>query len=599
MNLVQGPDFPTGGFILGRQGILDYFTKGRGTLKLRAKAATEKFGKDREAIVVTEIPYQVNKARLIEATAGLVNDKRLEGISEIRDESDRDGMRIVFELKRGEQAEVILNNLYKHTQLQINFGVIMLSIVNGQPRELGLADVLKRFIDHRIDVVRRRTDYLLRKAREREHILLGFKKAIENLDAVIKLIRASKTPREARDGLITQFEFTERQAQAIIEMQLQRLTGMEIEKILKELADIQIEIAEYLEILASDKKLRGIIVQELKEVQKEFGDERRTQIIEDTGEIHLEDLIQVEDVAVTVTHGGYLKRTAVDTYRRQSRGGKGRIGMGTRTEDVVEHLVVASTHAYLLVFTTMGRVFWLKIYEIPDAGTTGKGKHVSGLVNLQPDEAVKTFLPVKDFVPNQYIVMVTKQGVIKKCELTEFDNPMARGIIAVSLDEGDELLAARLTNGENYIFLGTREGKAIRFQRKRRPRHGPAGSRRPRHGSGRGRRHHRRRGGRKRRPHPVDFRERIRQAHAARRLSAHRARRQGRNQYEAGAQDRQGGRDPFGQGRHRPDDHHARRQDHSPGIGRDPASRPVHARRAVGAHGRRRSGGRGFGDSGP
>jgi DNA gyrase subunit A len=464
VNLVQGPDFPTGGFILGRQGILDYFTKGRGTLKLRAKAATEKIGKDREAIIVTEIPYQVNKARLIEATAGLVNEKKIEGISEIRDESDRDGMRIVFELKRGEQAEVILNNLYKHTQLQINFGVIMLSIVNGQPRELGLADVLRRFIDHRIDVVRRRTDYLLRKAREREHILLGFKKAIENLDAVIQLIRASTSPREARDGLIRTFEFTERQAQAIIEMQLQRLTGMEIEKILKELADIQVEIAEYLEILASDKKLRGIIVQELKDVQKEFGDERRTQIIEDTGEIHLEDLIQVEDVAVTVTHGGYLKRTAVDTYRRQSRGGKGRIGMGTRTEDVVEHLVVASTHAYLLVFTTKGRVFWLKIYEIPDAGTTGRGKHISGLVNLQVDEAVKTFLPVKDFVPNQYIVMVTQQGVIKKCELTEFDNPMSRGIIALSLDEGDELLAARLTNGENYIFLGTREGKAIRFR---------------------------------------------------------------------------------------------------------------------------------------
>src|SRR5271165_4044764 len=463
MEMVQGPDFPTGGYILGRQGIYDYFTKGRGSLKMRAKAAIEKFGKDREAIIVTEIPYQVNKARLIETTAGLVNEKKIEGISEIRDESDRDGMRIVFELKRGEQAEIILNNLYKHTQLQINFGVIMLSIVNGQPRELGLADVLKRFIDHRIDVVRRRTDYLLRKAREREHILLGFKKALENLDAVIKLIRASGTPREAREGLIAQFEFTERQAQAIIEMQLQRLTGMEIQKILDELLAIQVEIAEYLEILASDKKLRGIIVQELKDVQKEFGDERRTQIIEDTGEIHLEDLIQVEDVAVTVTHGGYLKRTAVDTYRRQSRGGKGRIGMGTRTEDVVDHLVVASTHAYLLLFTTKGRVFWLKIYEIPDAGTTGKGKHVSGMINLQPDESVNTFLAVKDFVPNQYIVMVTKQGVIKKCELTEFDNPMARGIIAVSLDDGDELLDARLTHGDHYIFLGTREGKAIRF----------------------------------------------------------------------------------------------------------------------------------------
>jgi DNA gyrase subunit A len=466
VNLVQGPDFPTAGYILGRQGILDYFTKGRGTLKLRAKAATEAFGKDREAIVVTEIPYQVNKARLIEATAALVNEKKIEGISEIRDESDRDGMRIVFELKRGEQAEVILNNLYKHTQLQINFGVIMLSIVNGQPRELGLVDVLKRFIDHRIEVVRRRTDFLLRKAREREHILLGFKKAIENLDAVIKLIRASASPKEARDGLIARFEFTEKQAQAIIELQLQRLTGMEIQKIIEELAAIQIEIAEYLDILGSDKKLRGIIVQELKDVQKEFGDERRTIIIEDTGEIHLEDLIQVEDVAVTVTHGGYLKRTAVDTYRRQSRGGKGRIGMGTRTEDVVEHLVVASTHAYMLVFTTKGRVYWLKIYEIPDAGTTGKGKHVSSLVNLQPDEAAKTFLPVKDFVAGQNIVMVTKQGVIKKCELTEFDNPMSRGIIAVSLDDTDELLGARLTNGENYIFLGTHDGKAIRFHEK-------------------------------------------------------------------------------------------------------------------------------------
>jgi DNA gyrase subunit A len=462
-NLVQGPDFPTGAFILGRQGIVDYFTKGRGTLKLRAKAATESMGKDREAIVVTEIPYQVNKARLIEAAAALVNDKKIEGISEIRDESDREGMRIVFELKRGEQAEVILNNLYKHTQLQVNFGVIMLSIVNGQPRELGLLDVLRRFIDHRIDVVRRRTDYLLRKAREREHILVGFRKALDNLDAVIQLIRASKTPKEARDGLIGRFEFTEKQAQAIIELQLQRLTGMEIQKIIDELAAIQKEIAEYLEILASDKKLRGLIVQELKEVQKDFGDERRTQIIEDTGEIHLEDLIQVEDVAVTVTHGGYLKRTAVDTYRRQSRGGKGRIGMGTRTEDVVEHLVVASTHAYLLVFTTKGRVYWLKIYEIPDAGTTGKGKHISSLCNLQPDESVKAFLPVKDFVAGQFIVMVTRQGVIKKCELTEFDNPMSRGIIALSLDEGDELLAARLTNGDNYIFLGTHEGKAIRF----------------------------------------------------------------------------------------------------------------------------------------
>ena len=600
VNLVQGPDFPTGGFILGRQGILDYFTKGRGTLKLRAKAATEKIGKDREAIIVTEIPYQVNKARLIETTAGLVNEKKIEGISEIRDESDRDGMRIVFELKRGEQAEVILNNLYKHTQLQINFGVIMLSIVGGQPRELGLADVLRRFIDHRIDVVRRRTDYLLRKAREREHILLGFKRALDNLDAVIQLDpRLENASGSARsiDGFdapnAVSSRFTERQAQAIIEMQLQRLTGMEIEKILKELADIQIEIAEYLDILASDKKLRGIIVQELKDVQKEFGDERRTQIIEDTGEIHLEDLIQVEDVAVTVTHGGYLKRTAVDTYRRQSRGGKGRIGMGTRTEDVVEHLVVASTHAYLLVFTTKGRVFWLKIYEIPDAGTTGKGKHVSGLINLQPDEAVKTFLPVKDFVPNQFIVMVTKQGVIKKCELTEFDNPMARGIIALSLDEGDELLAARLTNGENYIFLGTREGKAIRFEESDvramgRPARGVRAMDLADGDAIIGAEVVEKEGlilsisenGFGKRTPLEDYR-----------LTARGGK--GVINMKLAPTHRQGGGDSFGQGRHRPDDHHARRQDHPPGIGRDPAGRPLHARRSAGSHGGWRSGGRG------
>ena len=463
MEIVLGPDFPTGGFVLGRQGIADYFTRGRGTLKCRAKSATEKLGKDREAIVVTEIPYQVNKARLIESAATLANEKKIEGISEIRDESDRDGMRIVFELKRGEQAEVVLNNLFKHTQLQVNFGVIMLSIVNGQPRELGLMDVLRRFIDHRIEVVRRRTEFLLRKARTREHILLGFQKALENLDAVIQLIRAARTPKEAREGLSARFAFSEPQAQAIIELQLQRLTGMEIQKILDELKAIQVEISEYLEILASDKRLRTVIVDELKEVRKDFGDERRTQIVEDSGEIKLEDLVQMEDVAVTVTRGGYLKRTPVDAYRRQARGGKGRIGMGTRTEDVVEHLVIASTHAYLLIFTNKGRVYWLKIYEIPDAATVGKGKNISGLIGLQPDETVKAFLPVKDFVEGRNVVMVTRQGVIKKCQVTEFDNPMARGIIAVSLDEGDELIAARLTSGQNYIFLGSNQGKAIRF----------------------------------------------------------------------------------------------------------------------------------------
>ncbi len=463
LEMVQGPDFPTGGFILGRQGIIDAFTKGRGQLKIRAKAAIESRGKDREHIIVTEIPYQVNKARLIENAAALVNEKKIEGISEIRDESDRDGTRIVFELKRGEQAEVVLNNLYKHTQLQIGFGVIMLSIVNGQPRELGLIDCIKFFIEHRVEVVRRRTDFELRKAREREHLLLGFRKALDNLDEVIRMIRAARAPREARDSLIAAFQFTERQAQAIIELQLQRLTGMEQQKIADELAEIQRRIAGYLELLGSEKLVREAIIEELKEVRKAYGDERRTQIIEDTGEIRLEDLVAVEDVAVTVTHGGYLKRTSVDTYRRQSRGGKGRIGMGTRTEDFLEHLIVASTHSYLLIFTDKGRVYWLKIYEIPDAATVGKGKHVSNLINLQPDDTVKAFMAVREFVPDQFIVMATKHGVIKKCELTEFDNPMARGIIAVSLDEGDELIAARLTNGENYIFLGSHDGQAIRF----------------------------------------------------------------------------------------------------------------------------------------
>ncbi|MBV8810537.1 MAG: DNA gyrase subunit A [Acidobacteriaceae bacterium] len=463
LEMVPGPDFPTGGFILGRQGIYDYYTRGRGSLKLRAKAATEKIGKDREAIVVTEIPFQVNKARLIEHVAALVAEKKLEGISDPRDESDRDGMRIVFELKRGEQAEVVLNNLYKQTQMQVNFGVIMLSIVNGQPRELGIIDLIRRFLDHRTDVVRRRTDYLLRKAREREHILLGFQKALDNLDAIITLIRAAGNVKEAHSGLIARFEFTDRQASAILELQLQRLTGMERQKILDELAEKQRLIGEYLEILGSEKVLKSVIVKELKEVQKEFGDERRTLIVEDTGEIRLEDLVQMEDVAVTVSRGGYLKRTSVDTYRRQSRGGKGRIGMSTRSEDVVEHLVIASTHAYLLIFTNKGRVYWLKIYGIPDAGTTGKGKHISGLINLQPDETVKAFLPVKEFIPDQFIVMVTRQGVIKKCELTEFDNPLSRGIIALALDDGDELLGARITNGENFIFLGSHKGMAIRF----------------------------------------------------------------------------------------------------------------------------------------
>ena len=492
LQYVQGPDFPTGGIILGRTGIHEYFTRGRGSIKIRAKAAIEELGKDREAIVVTEIPYQVNKARVVEQIAALVNEKRLEGISDVRDESDRDGLRIVIELKRNQPAEYVLNNLYKHTQLQISFGVIMLSIVNGQPRELGLADCIKRFIDHRVDVVRRRTEFLLRKAREREHILLGFQKALENLDAVIETVRAARNPKEAREALtgvmefpenpalvkvlekwapqlryrgeaVSRFDFSERQAQARIELQLQRPAGLEQPKILDELAEIQRQIAEYLEILGSDAKLREVIIAELKQVQKEFGDGRRTQIVEDEGDIQLEDLVKKEDVVVTVTRGGYLKRTSLETYRRQTRGGKGRLGMVTRSEDVVEHLMVVHTLAYLLIFTSKGRLYWLKVYNIPDSAAASKGRNINGLVNLQPDETVRAFLAVREFTPGQYVGMATRNGVIKKCELTEFDNPMSRGIIAIGLKENDELIEAQLSGGDHLIFLATREGMSIKF----------------------------------------------------------------------------------------------------------------------------------------
>jgi len=463
LRLVPGPDFPTGGYILGREGIRQAYATGRGTIKMRAKAAMERLGRDREAIVVTEIPYQVNKAKLIEQIAELVNDKKLEGIADIRDESDRDGMRIVIELKRGETPEVVLNNLYKHTQMQTNFGVMLLSVAGGQPRELPLVEMLRRFIDHRVEVVRRRTDYLLRKAREREHVLLGFEKALRNLDEVIALIRASKTPREAREALIRRFEFTERQAQAIIELQLQRLTGMEQQKILDELAEIQRKIAEYLEILGSDQVLREVIIRELEQVKADFGDARRTQIVEDPGEIQIEDLIKKEDVAVAVTRDGYLKRTPLEIYRRQSRGGAGRKGVELKAEDVVEHLVVAHTHAYLLVFTSAGRVYWLKIYEIPEAGPGAKGKHIRNLVNLQPEEVVRAFLAVEDFSAERYVVMATAKGVIKKSALAEFSNPMSRGIIALALDEGDTLISARISLGSDEVFIATEKGKAIRF----------------------------------------------------------------------------------------------------------------------------------------
>jgi DNA gyrase subunit A len=477
LSLVPGPDFPTGAYIYGKSGIKSAYETGRGQFTMRAKAAIERPTKEKQQIVITEIPFQVNKSKVIERIAQLVQEKRIEGISDVRDESDRDGMRIVVELKRGEQPEVILNNLYKHTQLQETFGMIMLAIVNGQPRTLSVVEAIQLFIDHRVNVVRRRTAYDLRKAQERAHILEGFLKALHHLDAIIKLIRASKTPPEARQALIGRFEFTERQAQAILELQLQRLTALEREKIQQEYDDIQKKIAEYQEILASEKALKKVIVNELKEIQKEYGDLRRTEIIEEQAEIKLEDLIAVEDVVITVSHSGYLKRTPLSIYRQQSRGGKGRLGMRTREEDFVEHLFIASTHSYILVFSNTGKMYWLKVYEIPDVGAAGKGKNIVNLVNLAsgekvaavvavgelPDEPKDVSIDGETYAAEGYVTLVTRLGLIKKTRLAEFSSPNSRGIIAMKVEEGDALIGATLTSGRDTIFLATHEGMAIRF----------------------------------------------------------------------------------------------------------------------------------------
>ncbi len=475
--IVPGPDFPTGAFIYGKGGIKEAYRTGRGQFTMRAKAAIERPAKEKVQIVITEIPFQVNKSKVIERIAELVQDKKIEGISDVRDESDRDGMRIVIELKRGEQPEYILNNLYKHTQLQETFGMIMLAIVHGQPRTLPLNDALQHFIDHRVNVVRRRTEYDLRKAQERAHLLEGFLKALGQLDAIIKLIRASKTPAEARGGLMTQFEFTERQAQAILEMQLQRLTALERDKIQQEYDELLKKIAEFQEILASEKVLKKVIVNELKEVQKLYGDARRTEIIEEQEEIKLEDLIAVQDVVITVSHSGYTKRTPLSIYRQQARGGKGRLGMKTRDEDFVENLFIASTHSYVLVFTNTGKLYWLKVYEIPDVGAAGKGKHILNLVNLSKEEKLAAVVAVKELPEERkdvtvegetlaaegYLTMVTRQGIIKKTRLADFSNPNSRGIIAMKIEEGDELIAVKLTSGRDNIFLASHEGMAIRF----------------------------------------------------------------------------------------------------------------------------------------
>jgi DNA gyrase subunit A len=466
ITLVPGPDFPTAGFIYGRSGIRTAYESGRGIIILRAKAAVEKMARDRESIVVTEIPYQVNKAKLIERIAELVRDKKIEGISDLRDESDREGMRIVVELKKDEPAQVVLNNLYKMTSMQSSFGIILLAIVHNQPKILNLREAIFCFIEHRKDVVRRRTIFELAKAAARAHILEGLKRALDMLDAVIALIRASKEPAVAKEGLMTQFQFSAEQAQAILDMRLQRLTGLERDKIIAEYEEILKLIARLKEILASDKILEGVVITELREVQETYGDKRRTQIVDEEVEITLEDLIADEEVVITVTHSGYIKRTAASLYHPQGRGGKGRIGMTTRDEDFIDHVFVASTHSYLLVFTNRGQVYWLKVYEIPDVGTAGKGKAIVNLVNLDKDEKIADIIAVKNFDTSEYVVMATHNGIVKKTALAEFANPRSSGIIAISVPEDDELIGCQLTDGSYDVLLATRMGKAIRFSEK-------------------------------------------------------------------------------------------------------------------------------------
>jgi DNA gyrase subunit A len=508
MKLVPGPDFPTAAYIAGREGIEAAYRTGRGSFTMRAKAAIEEVGKDRENIVVTEIPYQVNKKTLIERIAELAQTKKVEGIADVRDESSREGMRIVIEIKRGEEAQLVLNHLFKHTQMQESFGMILLSIVAGQPRELGLIAMIKLFIDHRVEVVRRRTAFELRKAREREHILVGYQIALDHLDEVIRIIRGSGSRAEAKENLLKFFTeqdvtiteggkqkkisgvkldgrkykigplegqpvetrggvvgLTAVQVDAILELQLHRLTQLSVDEILKELKSIREHIAELEEILSSDRKLKSVITTELKEVQKAYGDDRRTQIVDKVDEIKLEDLIADTDMLITVSHAGYIKRTPAETYRHQSRGGKGRIGARTKEEDFVEHLFVASAHSYILLFTSKGRVYWLKVYELPEAAAATRGKAISSLVRFQEDETLTALVAARNLEEEgRFVFMATKSGTVKKSALMEFSNPRSTGIIAINLEDKDELIGAKLTDGKQMIFLASHEGQAILFR---------------------------------------------------------------------------------------------------------------------------------------
>jgi DNA gyrase subunit A len=460
---VPGPDFPTAGFLYGRAGIRQAYRTGRGSVIMRAKAEIEVRKGDRESIVVTEIPYQVNKARLIEKIAEMVRDKRIEGISDIRDESDRRGMRIVIDVRKGEPSQVLLNNLYKHTQLQDSFGIIMLAIVDQRPKVLNLLEVCEHFIAFRREVVRRRTAFELRKAEARAHVLEGFVIALDHLDAVIALIRAAAAPAEAKTGLMARFGLSEIQADEILKMQLQRLTSLERQKIVDELREIRILIADLRDILSRPARVDRIVVEELEKVREEHGDPRRTKIVDTVDEITAEDMIVDEDVAISITHTGYIKRTQISTYRSQRRGGRGRKGMQTKEEDFVDQLFIASTHSYILIFTDRGRVYWLKVHAIPEVGPTGRGKAVVNLVSLVPGEKIAAFVSVKDFDPGRYVLLATRKGIVKKTELSAFSNPRTAGIIALGVEDDDALIETVLTSGTNEILLGTRDGMAIHF----------------------------------------------------------------------------------------------------------------------------------------
>jgi len=463
MARIAGPDFPTAGLICGRQGIRDAYRTGRGQIVMRARAEIEARKGDRESIVVTEIPYQVGKARLIERIAELVRDKKIEGISEIRDESDRQGMRIVLEIRKGEPSQVILNNLYKHTQLQDSFGVIMLAIVEQRPRVLNLLEVCELFVDFRRQVVRRRAAFELRKAEARAHVLEGFVIALDHLDAVIALIRGSKTPAEAQAGLISRFSLSEIQADEILKLQLQRLTGLERQKIVEELQEIRALISDLRDILARPRRVDAILVEELGRLRQDHGDARRTEILEAVDEITVEDMIAEEDVAISITHGGYIKRTSIATYRSQRRGGRGRMGMRTKDEDFVSNIFIASTHSFILIFTDRGRVYWLKVHEVPEVGPQGKGKAVVNLVKLQTGEKIAAFCSAKAFDAGGYVLLATRKGIVKKTELNAFSNPRSGGIIALGVEADDALIDAVLTSGEDQILLASRDGMAIRF----------------------------------------------------------------------------------------------------------------------------------------